>query len=226
MPGELIDIATNKAPILIDTAKVTETGLHTLDPVEHAMLEDVARDSGSWGGATAPNSRRTGMGSNDSASDTDESDESRGAYVGCRDVESLTPLHQILPYGSQFRDTTSSAGHAWVNAGIRQDEQVRRAVAQVEATIRRHSGTQPLVLSAYSDGLMTGRGVAGSAATVIETTDGEVVATVRLAPTDMALSSGRTEWVELVTVLVARLGPPDLERSDFAVRPGQPTGAL
>ena len=45
--------------------------------------------------------------------------------------------------------------------------------------------------------------VAGSAAIVIETTDDEVVATVRLAPTDMALSSGRTEWVGLVMVPVA-----------------------
>ena len=48
-----------------------------------------------------------------------------------RAAESLTPLHQVLPYGSQFRDTTSSAGHAWVNADIRDDEQVKNAVAQV-----------------------------------------------------------------------------------------------
>ena len=40
-------------------------------------------------------------------------------------------------------------------------------------------------------------------AIVIETPDGEVVVTVRLAPTDVALSSGRTEWVGLVMVLVA-----------------------
>ena len=59
------------------------------------------------------------------------------------------------------------------------------------------------MLSAYSDGSVTGRGVAGSAAIVIETTDGEVVATFRLAPTDMTLSSGMTEWVGLVMVLVA-----------------------
>ena len=163
VPGELIDIATNEAPLLIDTAMVTEARLCSLDPVEHTMLEDDVRDLGSRGGASAQNSRRTDMGSNDSASDTDEADEASGAYVGRRDVESLTPLHQILPYGSQFRDTTSSAGHAWVNADIRKDEQVRRAVAQTEATIRRHSGTQPLVLSAYSDGSVTGRGVAGSA---------------------------------------------------------------
>ena len=115
--------------------------------------------------------------------DTTETDDTNEAYAGCRDVESLTPLHQILPYGSQFRDTTSSAGPAWVNADIREYEKVRRAVEQVKATIRRHSGTQPLVLSAYSDGSMTGRGVAGSAAIVIETTDGEVVATVRPACT-------------------------------------------
>ena len=148
------------------------------------------------------------MGSNDSASDTDEADAASGAYAGCRDVESLAPLQQILPYGSQLRDTTSSAGRAWVNADIREDEQVRRAVAQVEPTIRQHSGTQPLVLSADSDGSVTGRDVAGSAAIFIETADGEVVAMVRLAPTDMALSSGRTEWVGLVMVFESACGPP------------------
>ena len=181
VPGELVGIATNEAPLLIDTATATEKGLcSSLDPVEHAMLVGVVRDIGSRGEAPAHNSRRTGTGSSGSASDTTETDAVSGAYVGCRDVESLTPLHQIPPHGSQFRVTASSAGHAWVSAGIREDEQVRRAVAQVKATIQRHSGTQPLMLSAYSDGLVTGRGVAGSAAIVIETTDGEVVATVRL----------------------------------------------
>ena len=205
VPGELTDIAMDEAPLLIDTAMITEAGLYSLDPVEHSMLEGVVCGLGSLGEASAPNSRRTDLGSNDLASDTDATDDTSGAYVGCRDAESLTPLHQILPYGSQFRDTTSSAGHAWVNADIRKDEQVRKAVAQAEATIRRHAGTQPLVFSAYSDGSVTGRGVAGSAAIVSETTDGEVVATVRLAPTDMALSSGRTGWVGLAMVLVAAL---------------------
>ena len=60
-----------------------------------------------------------------------------------------------------------------------------------------------MVLSAYSDGSVTGRGVAGSAAIVIETADGEVVATIRLAPMDVALSSGRTGWIGLVMVLIA-----------------------
>ena len=193
MLGELFGIATNEAPLLVDTVAVTEEGLYSLDPVEHAMLEDVVRDLGSRGETLAQNS----------VSDTTETDNASGAYTGCRDVESLTSLHQILPYGSQFRDTTSSAGHAWVNADIREDEQMRRAVEQVEAAIQRHSGTQPLVLSAYSDGSVTGRGVTGSAAIVIETPDGEVVATVWLAPTDMALMSGRAEWVGLVMVLRA-----------------------
>ena len=43
---------------------------------------------------------------------------------------------------------------------------------------------------------------------VIETPDGEVIATVRLAPTDVAPSSGRTEWVGLVMVLVAVASHP------------------
>ena len=55
---------------------------------------------------------------------------------------------------------------------------------------------------------MTGRGVAGSAAIVIEVDGGEVIATVRLAPTDVALSSGRTQWVGLVMVLVAAASHP------------------
>ena len=167
------------------------------------MLVDIACDSVSLGEASASNSRRTDMGSSDLASDTDVAGAASGKYVGCRDVESLTPLHQILPYGSQLRDTTSSAGRACVNADIRKDLQVSEAVAQIEATIRRHPETQPLVLSAYSDGSVAGRSVASSAAIAIKTTDGEVVATVRLAPTDIALSSGRTEWVGLVMVLVA-----------------------
>jgi len=186
-PGELVDIATNEAPLLVDTATVTVEGLYSLDPVEHAMLEDIVRDLDGRGETPVQNSRRADTGFFFYVSDTTETDDMSGAYAGCRDVESLTPLHQILPYGSQFRDTTSSAGHAWGNADIREDEQVRRAVEQVEAAIRRHSGTQPLVLSAYSDGSVTGRGVAGSAAIVIEATDDEVVATVRPAPTDMVL---------------------------------------
>ena len=203
LPGELADIAMDEAPLLIDTPGITKEGLYSLDSVEYSMLVDVARDSDSSSDEPASNSRRTDMGGSDSASDTDVAGVASGEYEGCRDVESLMPLHQILPYDSQLRDTTSLAGHAWVNADIRKDAQVRDAIAQVEATIRRHPGTQPLVLSAYSDGSVTGRGVAGSAAIVIETTDGEVVATMRLAPTDMALSSGRTEWVGLVMVLVA-----------------------
>ena len=198
----------DEAPLLIDTAGITKEGLYALDSVEYSMLVDVARDSDSSSDAPASNSRRTDMGSSDSASDTDVAGVASGEYEGYRDVESLTPLHQILPYGSQLRDTTSSAGNALANTDIHEDAQVRDAVAQVEATIRRHAETQPLVLSAYSDGSVTGRGVACSAAIVIETTGGDVVATIRLAPTDMALSSGRTEWVGLVMVLIAAASHP------------------
>ena len=116
MPGELTDIAMDEAPLLIDTAMITEAGLYSLDPVEHSMLVDIACDSDSLGKAPALNSRRTDLGSNDLASDTDVADDTSEAYAGCRDAESPTPLHQILPYGSQLRDTASSAGHAWVNA--------------------------------------------------------------------------------------------------------------
>ena len=90
----------DEAPLLIGTAMITDAGLYSLDQLEHAMLEDVVRDIGSLGEAPAPNSRRTDMGSNDLASDTDVTDDTSGAYAGCRGAESLMPLHQILPYGS------------------------------------------------------------------------------------------------------------------------------
>ena len=194
---------------MVDTAGTTKDGLYSMDADEHSMLLDVARGRDGLGDEPAPKSRRTDKSGRDSASGAGGADDARGEYEeGCRDVESLTPLHQILPYGSQFRDTTSSAGHAWVNADIRDDDQVKHAIAQVEAAVRRHTGAQPLILSTYSDGPVTGRDVAGSAAIVIETADGEVVATIRLAPTDVALSSGRTEWVGLVMVLVAAASHP------------------
>ena len=202
-PGEVVDIEKNEAPLLVDTAEVTKEGLYSMDADEYSMFPDVACHLDSSSDESVSNSRRTDRRGSDPAGAMDGAGDARGEYEGCRDVESLTPLHQILSYDSRFRDTTSPAGHAWVNADIRDDDQVKNAVAQVEAAIRRHTGTQPLVLSAYSDGSVTGRGVAGSAAIVIETADGEVVATVRLAPTDVALSSGRTEWVGLVMVLVA-----------------------
>ena len=207
-PGEVADVEKHVVPILVDSADVTTDGLYSMEADEHAMLVDVAKACGSSGDDSASNSRRADGSDSDSASEGLGDDDERGEFKGCRDAESLTPLHQVLPYGSQFRDTTSRAGHAWVNADICDDEQVKRAVAQVEAAIRRHAGTQTLVLSAYSDGSVTGRGIAGSAAIVIETNDGEVVATVRLAPTDVALSSGRTEWVGLVMVLVAAASHP------------------
>ena len=208
LPGEVVDVTRHVAPMLVDSASETDDGLYSMEADEHSMILEVARGVDSSGDEPASKSRRTDGRGGDLIVDEPGVDEARGEYTGCRDIELLTPLHQILPYGSQYRDTTSSAGHAWVNADISGDEQVKHAVAQVEAAIRRHAGTQTLVLSAYSDGSVTGRGIAGSAAIVIETTDGEVVATIRLAPTDVALSSGRTEWVGLVMVLVAAASHP------------------
>ena len=156
-PGELTDIAKDEAPLLLDTAEMTKDGLYSMDADEHSMLLDVARGRGGLGDEPAPKSRRTDRNGSDSVNGAVRVDGARGEYKGCRNTESLTPLHQVLPYGSQFRDTTSSAGHAWVNADIRDDEQVKNAVAQVEAAVRRHTGAQPLILSAYSDGSVTGK---------------------------------------------------------------------
>ena len=46
MPGKLVEIAKDAAPLVVDTATTTEDGLYSIDPVEHAILEDVVRDLG------------------------------------------------------------------------------------------------------------------------------------------------------------------------------------
>ena len=122
LPGELTDIAKDEAPLLVDTAEITKEGLYSMDAVEYSMMVDAACDSDSSSDESTSISRRTDMDGSGSASDIDVVGVASGAYEGCRDVESLTLLHQILPYGSQFRDTTSSAGHAWVNADTRDDD--------------------------------------------------------------------------------------------------------
>ena len=122
LPGELTDIAKDEAPLLVDTAEITKEGLYSMDAVEYSMMVDAACDSDSSSDESTSISRRTDMDGSGSASDIDVVGVASGAYEGCRDVESLTLLHQILPYGSQFRDTMSSAGHAWVNADTRDDD--------------------------------------------------------------------------------------------------------
>ena len=72
-----------------------------------SMMLDIACHLDSSSDESVSSSRRTDRRGSDSAGDMDGAGDARGEYEGCRDVESLTPLHQILPYGSQFRDTTS-----------------------------------------------------------------------------------------------------------------------
>ena len=132
--GGVVDVAKHEAPLIVDTAGTTKDGLYSMDADEHSMLLDVACGRGGLGVEPAPKSRRTDKNGRDPVSGADGDGDARGEYEGCRDAESLTPLHQVLPYGSQFHDTMSSAGHAWVNADIRDDEQAKHAVAQVRGS--------------------------------------------------------------------------------------------
>ena len=133
-PGEAVDIAKHEAPLIVDAAGTTKEGLYSMDADEHSMLLDVACGRNGLGDEPVPKSRRTDKNGGGSVSGADGDGDAHGEYEGCRDADSLTPLHQVLPYGSQFRDTTSSAGHAWVNADIRDDEQAKHAVAQVRGS--------------------------------------------------------------------------------------------
>ena len=98
LPGVLIDIAKDAEPLLVDTAEATKEGLYSMDAAECAMVMGVACDSDSSSDEEASNSRRTDMDGSGSVGDTDVGGVASGEYKGCRDVESLTPLHQILLY--------------------------------------------------------------------------------------------------------------------------------
>ena len=139
MPGELTGIAMEEAPLLIDTAMITEAGLYSLDSAEHSMLVDIAYDSDSLGKALALNSRRTDLGSSDLASDTDVADVTSGEYVGCRDAESLALLHQILPYGSQLRDIRARQGTRGPTQIL---VKMRRCVKRSHRLRRQYAGTR------------------------------------------------------------------------------------
>ena len=87
-------------------------------------------------------------------------------------------------------------------AALAADQQVAAAALSAEAAVR-PLGIQNtmLALLAYSDGSVIADGVEGSAATVVRIGDKDCSATVRLAAVGRALSSGRSEWAELLMVL-------------------------
>jgi hypothetical protein len=107
LPGEVVDVARHVAPMLVDSASETDDGLYSMEAEEHSMILEVARGVDSPGDEPASKSRRTDGRGGDLIFDEPGVDAARGEYTGCRDIELLTPLHQILPYGSQYRDTTS-----------------------------------------------------------------------------------------------------------------------
>ena len=107
---------------------------------------------------------------------------------GVLDFDCIAATHQILPWGSHYRNIMSREGHAWVLAALAADPQVAAATRAAEETVRSSglSGTL-LALLAYSDGSVIADGVEGSAAAVVRIGDKDVSATVRLAAADRAL---------------------------------------
>ena len=100
LPDEIVEIAKDVDPLVVETATTTVDGLYAVDPAEHAVLEEVVRDLDDSDDTADPNSRRADMGESDSESDGSTAVGAAGTNGGCRGVESLTPLHQILPYGN------------------------------------------------------------------------------------------------------------------------------
>ena len=67
-PGEVVDIVKHVAPLLVDSAGMTEDGLYSMEADENSMMLDVARGCGSSGDEPAPKSRRTDRSGSGSAS--------------------------------------------------------------------------------------------------------------------------------------------------------------
>ena len=86
-------------------------------------------------------------------------------------------------------------------ASLDRDPQVAAAALATENAARQlGAGEEKLSLLAYSDGSVIADGIEGSAAAVTRIGSVDVCATVRLAATDRALSSGRSEWAGLLLV--------------------------
>ena len=132
----------------------------------------------------------------------------RHTNTGITGQNCVTLAHETLPWESHYHNLVAAPEHAWVAFAPEHDPQVREAAtrAQAAARVRDHDdsdgtdGNIP-VLDAYSDGSVLAKGVEGSAAALVRVFGTDVSVTVRLASLDVALSSGRSEWVGLVMVL-------------------------
>ena len=128
--------------------------------------------------------------------------------TGITDHSCATSAHETLPRGSHYRTLVTASGHGWAVFALEHDPQVREAAtrAQAAAGVQDHDDNDDTddnipVLGAYSDRSVLAKGVEGSAAALMRVFGTDVSATVRLASVDVALSSGRSEWVGLVMVL-------------------------
>ena len=74
---------------------------------------------------------------------------------GICDYDCVAPAHQMLPWGAQYRNLSTAAGHAWVAASLDDDPQLREARCSVKQALAEASGdalTPSVTLMAYSDG--------------------------------------------------------------------------
>ena len=99
-PGEVVVIPKHEAPLIVDTASTTTDGFYSIDADEHLTLLEAESDRGGLEAEPASKSRRTDKSDSDATGVVGEWGEARGEYEGCRGADSLTPLHQVLPYGS------------------------------------------------------------------------------------------------------------------------------
>ena len=121
---------------------------------------------------------------------------------GVSDHSCVTQAHETLPWGAQFRNLASAAGHAWIGYDLSQDDQVRLAEQRVSELVAGCCDDgDVVVVGAYSDGSVLANGVEGPAAAIVRVAGVDVSATVRLASADVPLSSGRSEWAGLLLVL-------------------------
>ena len=126
-------------------------------------------------------------------------DTTAGGVLG---FDCIAATHQVLPWGSQYRNIVPREGHAWVLAALAADPQVAAAARAAEETVRSFGlSGKLLALLAYSAGSVIAGGMEGSAAAIVRIGDKDVSATVRLATADRALLSGCSEWAGLLVVL-------------------------
>ena len=185
-------LAEYTAPTRIDSARAHTNGATVIEKDELSMVAMVS-GANDTEGLDVPSTRHQYTASC-----------GRVQADGIIDISCVSQAHQMLPWGSHYRNLTSKSGHAWVAKDLATDLQVIAASIECErlSALMSIEGTQPIKVEAYSDGSVVAQGVEGSAASVICIGGVDVSAIVRLASADTPLSSGRAEWVGLILVLI------------------------